>query len=278
MRAERTAVGEVRLLEVARRPRLLVASVDRGRREPVTVISSEASARRSRPSRARPRGDHRLLREEQRQPARDRHAGRPFLQEQRGSDQLEPEGCQGRPARRVRPARRASRVRPVAGATGPSGAPGHRADGLAGRDRPDGCTGATGSGCDRSQARLVPPARRARRVRRVRPAHRADGLAGRHRRDRRDGRHRLAGLDGPDGPDGRDRRSGRDRSAGPTGATGANGPPGGPTVISGAVTFVDPADTLASSESAASRTSSRPPAAPPLRFRPPGPFRDSGAI
>ncbi len=51
------------------------------------------------------------------------------------------------------------------------------------------------------------------------------------------------GVTGPTGATGATGSQGATGLTGPKGDTGADGPPGGPTVISGAVTFVDPADT-----------------------------------
>ncbi len=144
-------------------------------------------------------------------------------------------------------------MRPVqAGATGQTGATGAQgasgaagATGASGAAGPPGATGSQGaSGAAGSNGRCG-----------------RDGSDGRCRRDGRcgcagpsgatgsqgaSGAIGATGATGAAGATGQAGATGSQGATGATGATGAAGPtglPGGPTVVSGAVTFVDPADT-----------------------------------
>ena len=102
------------------------------------------------------------------------------------------------------------------GATGPEGATGATgATGPAGTNGSNGATGATGPAGTNG----------------------TDGATG------PEGPEGPTGATGPTGPAGTNGTNGATGPSGPAGATGATGPAGGPTVISGAVTFVDPTET-----------------------------------
>ena len=140
-----------------------------------------------------------------------------------------------RPARWALRVRRALRVRQVPGQV-------HGCDGPCGLGRPDGRDGL--SGCDRPDRCCGSTGAAGATGRRARPARRAlQGATGSQGATGATGPQGATGAAGATGASGATGQAGATGSQGATGATGPTGPPGGPTVISGAVTFVDPADT-----------------------------------
>ncbi len=117
------------------------------------------------------------------------------------------------------------------GATGPTGATG--STGATGAQGATGQTGATGStGAQGATGQTGPTG-----------ATGTQGATGQTGATGATGSTGTQGATGQTGPTGATGTQGATGQTGSTGPTGATGPAGGPTVISGEVTFVDPADT-----------------------------------